>query len=60
MPEDAKLRTVLSDAIARLSKRDYTVKLGSLLEDEERRYYITENFKILRQKIFEIINKDRR
>jgi predicted nucleotidyltransferase component of viral defense system len=30
-----------------LSKKDYTVKLGSLLDSELRKYYTTENFKIL-------------
>jgi len=29
-------------------KRDYTVKLGSLLEKEQRKYYSAENFKILK------------
>ncbi len=31
-----------------LAKRDYTVKLSSLLEETERKYYIHENFKILK------------
>lgn len=31
-----------------LGKIDYAVKLGSLLEPEERKYYSTENFKILK------------
>jgi len=31
-----------------LNKNDYKVKLGSLLETAERKYYITENFKLLR------------
>ncbi|MBI5407936.1 MAG: nucleotidyl transferase AbiEii/AbiGii toxin family protein [Nitrospirae bacterium] len=31
-----------------LTRKDYTVKLGSLLEDEQRKYYISENFKILK------------
>ena len=30
------------------SRRDYTVKLGSLLEKEQRKYYSVENFKILK------------
>jgi predicted nucleotidyltransferase component of viral defense system len=34
-----------------LTKTDYTVKLGSLLEETERKYYITENFKILKSAI---------
>lgn len=36
-----------------LTKRDYTVKRGSLLEETERNYYITENFKILKSSIKE-------
>jgi predicted nucleotidyltransferase component of viral defense system len=34
--------------IDHLSKRDYTVKLGMLLEDGQRLYYRNENFKILK------------
>jgi predicted nucleotidyltransferase component of viral defense system len=34
-----------------LSKKDYTVKLGSLLEEDKRKYYKSENFKILKQAI---------
>lgn len=30
-----------------LTKKDYSVKLGSLLEAKERNYYLTQNFKIL-------------
>ncbi len=33
--------------IASFTKKDYTSKLGSLLEEEERKYYSSENFKIL-------------
>jgi len=35
--------------IESLSKRDYAVKLGMLLEEEQRLYYRNENFKILKQ-----------
>ena len=38
----------LLKTIEGLSKNDYTVKLGSLLEKNERNYYIKENFKILK------------
>jgi hypothetical protein len=31
-----------------LSKRDYTVKLGMLLEETQRLYYRNENFRILK------------
>ena len=34
-----------------LTRQDYTVKLGSLLEEKDRKYYTTENFKILRMAI---------
>ena len=37
-----------------LKRKDYTVKLGSLLDTEERRYYTQNNFKLLK---LEIINK---
>ncbi len=45
----------LLDTINSLSKKDYTVKLGSLLEERERRYYIDENFKILKAELNELI-----
>jgi predicted nucleotidyltransferase component of viral defense system len=41
-----KLKMVLK-GIEGLSKNDYKVKLGSLLESGMRKYYISENFKIL-------------
>jgi hypothetical protein len=31
-----------------LSRRDYTVKLGMLLEEGQRLYYRNENFKVLK------------
>ena len=37
--------------IEHFSKRDYTVKLGSLLPGDQRQYYLKENFKILRMAI---------
>lgn len=40
-----------------LTRKDYTVKLGSLLEEEQRRYYINENFKILKSAIREKLSK---
>ncbi|MEW5807338.1 MAG: nucleotidyl transferase AbiEii/AbiGii toxin family protein [Acidobacteriota bacterium] len=39
--------------IKALKKRDYTVKLGSIIEDDQRQYYVKENFKILKQAIAE-------
>jgi hypothetical protein len=38
-----------------LSKKDYSVKLSSILEPEERKYYTKENFKILLMKIKELL-----
>ena len=43
----------LLDEMAALTKKDYSVKLGSLLEGDLRKYYTSENFKILRQAIKE-------
>ena len=39
--------------MAAFTKRDYTQKLGSLLEEDQRRYYTQENFKILKSAIEE-------
>lgn len=44
---DDTLREVLR-LINAFSRRDYTIKLGSLLEKEQREYYSVENFKILK------------
>ncbi len=41
------LKRVLKE-IDSFTQKDYTVKLGSLLEEKQRKYYISENFKILR------------
>jgi len=46
LPEQQR-KDVLEE-INNLTKRDYTVKLGMLLEEEQRNYYRTENFKILK------------
>lgn len=47
----------LLKGIDALSKNDYTVKLGSLLEANERIYYSKENFKILKAAINEELAK---
>ena len=47
-----KLREVLR-LIDALSRKDYVVKLGSLLEKEQREYYSAENFKILKRALRE-------
>jgi predicted nucleotidyltransferase component of viral defense system len=44
---ESQRKDVLEE-INKLTKRDYTVKLGMLLEAEQRNYYRTENFKILK------------
>lgn len=36
-----------------LTKRDYTVKLSSLLEERQRKYYVAENFKILKGALYQ-------
>lgn len=48
LPPDPDTRQKLLRTIGGLKKSDYTVKLGSLLESDVRRYYATENFKILK------------
>jgi predicted nucleotidyltransferase component of viral defense system len=47
----------VSAGIERLTKKDYTAKLGSLLEEGQRKYYASENFKILKSAIGEKIRK---
>lgn len=43
--------------IKTLKKTDYTVKLGSILEPEERKYYGKENFKILIVRINDLLQR---
>ncbi|MBN1363206.1 MAG: nucleotidyl transferase AbiEii/AbiGii toxin family protein [Syntrophaceae bacterium] len=50
----ADLERLLND-IEALSRRDYTQKLGSLLEEEDRKYYTKENFKILKLAITSLL-----
>jgi len=56
LSSDTKILGKITGILESLSKRDYTVKLGSLLENEQREYYVSENFKILKQAIQEKIN----
>ena len=42
-----KIRRVLDGFI----REDYTVKLGSLLAEEERRYYVSQGFRVLHDAI---------
>lgn len=53
LPEANKILKKLLQGVNSLTKRDYTVKLGSLLEDSQRKYYNSENFKILKLAINE-------
>ncbi len=48
----------LMDGISSLKKSDYSVKLGSILEPDQRRYYTKENFKVLISKLKEEIEED--
>lgn len=49
------LKAILKE-IESLSKNDYAVKLASLIEKEQRKYYLSENFKILKSIIREAID----
>jgi hypothetical protein len=57
LPDDV-LKSVLN-GINSFDKNDYRVKLGQLLEPNERRYYTAENFKILKTAIREKVSSDR-
>jgi len=57
LPEDVGIVRKLQRGIEGLTRRDYTVKLGSLLDAEFRKYYLNENFKILKMAIGEILNR---
>jgi hypothetical protein len=48
--KDEDLKQILKN-IDSFTKRDYTVKLSSLLEETQRKYYVTENFKLLKAAI---------
>jgi len=55
LPEDINILKKLDVLIDKLTDKDYKVKLGSLLEPEDRKYYLKENFKILKLAIAEKI-----
>lgn len=55
----AELKKVLK-GIEALVKNDYLVKLGSLLQEDQRKYYAKENFKILKAAIEERLKMDER
>ena len=51
LPNDPnRLQAVLSTS-EKLSRNDYTVKLSSLLDADQRQYYLSENFKIIKRAI---------
>lgn len=50
--------TEILNCINSLTRKDYSVKLGSLLEESQRKYYNSENFKILKMAIRERITDD--
>ena len=56
---DAPIKTLedILIGIESLTRKDYTIKLGSLLEEEQRSYYINENFKILKSAIIGKLRK---
>lgn len=57
IPLDAsgKVLSRLNRGLGALTRKDYTVKLCSLLDDAQRRYYLKENFKLLKLVIKEKI-----
>ena len=55
LPETDETLKKLLQGVNSLTKKDYTVKLGSLLDDAQRKYYNSENFKILKLAINEKI-----
>ncbi len=56
LPDSPEVLTSLLRGLDALSPKDYTVKLGQLLEAAERKYYTTEKFKLLRSAVQEKIN----
>lgn len=54
---DEILKKILK-GIDALTPRDYKVKLGSILEEKQRKYYVTENFKILKLAIQEEMREE--
>lgn len=47
----------LLEGIKSLGKKDYAVKLGSIIDADQRKYYMKENFKILIMKIKELLGR---
>ena len=48
---DNEVLTKLLAGVEKLSKKDFSVKLGSLLDVSERKYYVENGFRILEEKI---------
>ena len=53
LPNDRESLQGILTEIQKLKKTDYTSKLGAVLEGEQRKYYVEENFKILKLAIRE-------
>ncbi|MGA1842504.1 MAG: nucleotidyl transferase AbiEii/AbiGii toxin family protein [bacterium] len=51
MDVSPEILTRILKGIDSFKKQDYTVKLGSLLEKDQRKYYTAENFKILKMNL---------
>jgi predicted nucleotidyltransferase component of viral defense system len=51
LPDEPSTLSESLKLIEGFTKKDYTVKLGSILERDQRKYYIAENFKILKAAI---------
>jgi predicted nucleotidyltransferase component of viral defense system len=54
---DRKTLSSLLAGIGKLTRKDYSVKLGSLLESEQRKYYTAKNFRILKMHLTELLMK---
>jgi len=53
LPDDKPALNQLLSIINKLTKKDYTVKLGSIVSADQRKYYTQENFKIIKLAIKE-------
>ena len=52
-----KKATKLQKKIARLTEKDFTVKLGSILESNDRQFYVADRFSFLKEKLTEAAAK---
>jgi len=53
LPSSSQILRKIIEIIESFDQKDYKVKLASLLLEKERKYYVKENFKILRLAIQE-------